>query len=106
MDAMVPVAGDAALADAATAAVRRGAGMAVVLASFGMAAGWVVGGVHGAGAGLLLVGAARNALRARADWRSPDESMRAEAAKSATMAIAGIALGGYLIYDARSRREG
>jgi len=77
-------------------ASRTSAGVALLLAGSGAVAGWLMGGGWGAGAGLLLVGAARNGYRAKSLWTAD----RAEAAKCATMAVAGAAGGGYLAYRA------
>jgi hypothetical protein len=88
------------------AAVRRGAGVALVLAGTGLAAGWLLGGAWGAGAGFILVGAARNGWRAQELWPSANPAEREEAAKSATMAVVGGVIGAYLAYRAtRSSRE-
>ena len=84
---------------------RRGAGMALVLAGIGVATGAVFGGAWGAGAGFILVGAARNGWRAKSLWPSVQPGDREEAAKSATMATIGAALGGYLTYRAMKSRK-
>ena len=81
-------------------AVQRGAGVGILLAGTGLAAGWVLGGPWGAGAGFILVGAARNGWRAKQLWPSQQPGEREEAAKSATMAVAGALIGGYLAYRA------
>jgi hypothetical protein len=82
-------------------AARRGAGFGLLIAAGGTVGGYyVLGGVKGAGAGLLLAGALRNSLRAWRGWGGPDPVARAEAAKSATMAVFGAAVGGYLGYTA------
>jgi hypothetical protein len=70
--------------------------VAILLAGSGAIAGWLLGGGWGAGAGLLLMGAARNGYKAKSIWTTD----RAEAAKCATMAVAGAAGGGYLAYRA------
>lgn len=74
--------------------------MALVFAALGGGIGAVVGGPWGLGAGLLLVGAARNALRARQLWSAQAPEDREEAATSATMGVVGAAAGGYLAYRA------
>lgn len=79
---------------------RTTAGIAILLAGAGATAGFVFGGAWGAGAGLLFMGAAQNGYRAKTGWSSADPSVRADAAKSATMALLGAALGGYLAYRA------
>lgn len=82
------------------AAARRGAGIALLLAGTGAAIGWAAGGGWGAGAGLTLVGALRNGARAKSLWASQVPAEREEAAKSATMAVVGAAIGGYFAYRA------
>lgn len=86
-------------------AARRGAGLGLLLAAGGLALGFVVGGVFGAGAGLLGVGAARNGQRARLLWRDPSEEARQEAAKSASMAVVGGAMAVYLAWQSAQRKE-
>lgn len=71
-------------------------GLYIVLVGAGAAAGFLVGGAWGAGAGAMFVGAARNGLRARSEWRTSP----GDAAKSGTLAVLGAALGGYLAYRA------
>lgn len=88
------------------AAAARGAGVALVFAALGGGIGAAVGGAWGFGAGILLVGSARNAIRARQLWTAPDASDREEAAKSATMGIVGAAAGGYLAYQAYRKDRG
>lgn len=85
---------------------RRGAGFGLLLATAGTGAGLWLGGPLGAGAGLLLVGAARNALRATRDWRSPDPLARQEAGTSAALGLFGTLLGGYLGYQVYVKRTG
>lgn len=85
---------------------RRGAGVAVVMAGAGLAVGWLVAGAWGAGAGFVLLGAARNGMRAKQLWSSAQPGDREEAAKSATMAAIGTVLGGYLAYCAHRARNG
>jgi hypothetical protein len=87
-------------------AARRGAGMAVVLSGVGLTAGWLLAGAWGAGAGFVLLGAARNGMRAKQLWSSTQPGDREEAAKSATMAAIGAAVGGYLTYRAARARNG
>jgi len=88
------------------AAMQRGAGIAVVMAGAGLAAGWLLGGAWGAGAGFIFVGAARNGWRAKELWPSANPADREEAAKSATMAVVGGVIGAYLAYRAtRGPRE-
>jgi hypothetical protein len=77
-------------------------GVAVVLVGVGAAVGWAAGGGWGAGAGALWVGAARNGLRARSQWQTDPSG----AAKTASLAVVGAALGGYLAYRAYRARTG
>lgn len=88
------------------AAAARGAGVALVFAAVGGGIGAALGGAWGLGAGILLVGALRNAVRARQLWGARDESDREEAAKSATMGVVGAAAGGYLAYQAYRKERG
>lgn len=90
------------LTAAAPQAPRRSAGIGIVLAGLGAGAGAYFGGAYGAGAGLLLVGAGRNILRAKRTWGSSDHS---EAVKSGTMALFGLGIGGWLAYKAWEGRE-
>lgn len=87
-------------------AARRGAGFGLILATAGTGAGLWLGGPMGAGAGLLIVGATRNALRATRDWRSPDPVARQEAGTSAALGLFGALLGGYLGYQVYAKRTG
>jgi len=82
--------------------------VALIFAALGAGVGAAVGGAWGLGAGVLLVGSARNAIRARQLWGAPEERDREEAAKSATMGIVGVAAGGYLAYQAyrKDRSDG
>jgi hypothetical protein len=48
-----------------------------------------VGGIWGGIAGLFYAGAARNGYRAARTWASPEESVRTEAVRSATVAVFG-----------------
>jgi hypothetical protein len=76
-------------------------GTAVVMVGLGAALGWAAGGLWGAGAGALWVGAARNGLRSRAQWPTDPSG----AAKTASLAVVGAALGGYLAYRAYHARK-
>lgn len=80
---------------------RTRAGAAVVVAGVGLGAGALLGGLWGAGSGLLFAGAAMNSIRARTLWQSTDPASRSEAVKTTVMAIVGIAGAGYLGYRAR-----
>lgn len=84
---------------------RRAAGVSLLIAAGGAAVGAMVGGVWGAGAGLLAAGALRNGARAKKLWGSADQTERDEAASSVTMAIVGGASAGYLGYRAYQDRR-
>lgn len=98
--------GGLAQADDQYRAARVGAGIGLLLAVTGTGVGFWVGGPLGAGSGLLLVGAARNTLRATRDWRNPDATVRQEAGTSAALALFGALLGGYLGYRVYAKRTG
>lgn len=87
-------------------AARVGAGMGLLLATAGTGLGFWLGGPAGAGAGLLLVGAARNTLRATRGWSDPDPVVRQDAGTSASLALFGSLLGGYLSYKVYAKRTG
>jgi len=81
-------------------------GVGVLLAAAGTGAGFALGGGWGALAGLLLVGATRNAARAASGNRAPDPGGGySEATKSGTMAIFGFGLGGYFAWLASQDRK-
>jgi hypothetical protein len=106
---MLPMAADVAMPPAdgeQYRAARRGAGIGLILATAGTGAGLWFGGPLGAGAGLLLIGSARNTLRATRDWRNPDPLVRQEAGTSAALALFGALLGGYLTYQVYAKRTG
>lgn len=84
----------------------RRAGAAIVFAGVGVGTGALLGGLWGAGSGLLLAGAAMNAYRARTLWASDYASDRAEAVKTTVMAVVGIGVAGYLGYKAKQNRDG
>jgi len=88
------------------AGASRGAGFGVLVAGAAIGAGAVLGGWAGAGAGLLLMGALRNGLRAGRLWSAPSTGERGEAAKNASLAVIGVAAGGYLSYRAYQSRKG
>ena len=81
-------------------ALRRGAARGLVIVAAGLVVGGLIGGPLGAAAGVVGAGAARNTLRAKEGWGDPDPEVRAEAGKSATMAIFGLGIAGMLIYQA------
>jgi hypothetical protein len=86
-------------------AVRRGAAIAILTSTTGLAAGGVIGGPYGAFSGLLLGGAAVNLIRAWRTFRSPDPDLRSEAVKSAIVGVSGLGVAGYLGYLASRRSE-
>jgi hypothetical protein len=90
------------LAPEATA-LRRRAGLGFLLAIGTAGAGAALAGPWGAGAGLLLIGASRNVLRAHQLWSSPES--RAEAGRSGTVALVGFGVGGYCAYRAYQARK-
>lgn len=79
------------------------AGMGFVGVVLGGIAGFALGGIWGAGAGVLGVGAARNGARAYNEWQS--SGVTPEATKSATVALLGLAGAAWLGYNA-TKREG
>jgi hypothetical protein len=81
------------------------AGTAIVLVGAGLDAGALLGGLWGAGSGLLFSGALINAWRARTLWASTAPTDRSEAIKTTVMSIVGIAAGGYLGYKANAKRK-
>jgi hypothetical protein len=87
---------------ASATAPSKSAGTAVVLLGAGALTGLVAGGLWGAGAGALLVGATRNALRAKGEWQSDAGS----AAQAILFALAGMGLGGYCAYKAYQSSTG
>jgi hypothetical protein len=94
---VAPPAGDTAL--------RRGAAKGLLWATAGLVAGGLVAGPLGAAAGVVGVGAVRNTVRAKNGWADPNPEIRAEAGKSATMAIFGIGIAGMLGYYAWQHRD-
>lgn len=86
------------------AAARRSAGLTLLGAAMATGAGAWMGGAFGAGAGLLVFGGVRNALRARSAWVAtpPDTSV---ATRSATLALFGLCAGAYLGYRAYTRKN-
>jgi hypothetical protein len=81
------------------------AGVAIVIAGAGVGAGALLGGLWGAGSGLLFSGALLNAWRARTLWSSPVPTDRSEAIKTTVMSVVGIAAGGYLGYRAHQSKK-
>ncbi len=87
-------------------AARRRAGAAVVLAGVGAGTGALLGGLWGAGSGLLFAGATMNAYRARSLFSTGLDTDRKEAVKSTVMAVLGLGLGSYLGYRAHQSASG
>jgi hypothetical protein len=85
--------------------LATGAGKALIFVTTGLVVGAIAGGPWGAGAGVALVGAIRNLARTKATWSSDRAEDRAEAGKSATMAIFGLGLAGMLGYQAYKQKE-
>jgi hypothetical protein len=83
----------------------RRAGTAIVFAGVGLGAGALLGGLWGAGSGLLFSGAALNALRARTLWASDYADDKKEAVKTTVMAVIGVAAAGYLGYRAKQAKD-
>jgi hypothetical protein len=92
--------------DVSSDAAVRSAGITALLATVAIGTGVAVGGPWGAGAGLLLVGAAANGYRAQKWWSSPEPSEKHEAVVSAVFSAFGIAVGGYMAYKAYEARKG
>lgn len=99
----MPVAPQQLPAAPGPAAASRSAGLSLIGAAVATGVGGWFGGGFGAGAGLLLFGGVRNALRARSAWVSspPDATV---ATRSATLALFGLCAGGYLGYRAYVRK--
>lgn len=74
------------------------AGKTVVLVATAAAIGWFFGRTKGAAAGLLIAGAGFNLYRASKWWASGDAVEREEAGRSATLGLAGLGIGGWLVY--------
>lgn len=83
----------------------RRAGAAIVFAGIGVGTGALLGGLWGAGSGLLFAGAAMNAYRSRALWASDYADDKKEAVKTTVMAVVGIAAAGYLGYKAKAKHD-
>ncbi len=76
-----------------------------MLTGVGVGTGALLGGLWGAGSGLLFAGALSNALRAAVLWRSDYADDRKEATKATIMTVLGVGIGGYLGYRAHQARE-
>ncbi len=84
---------------------RTGAGVGLLLAVTGTAVGAAAGGLWGALAGLLYAGAVRNTYRAARTWADPDDAVRSEAVRSATVAVFGGFMGIVATVQAASRKS-
>ncbi len=78
-------------------------GVSLLLIGAGAAVGGTYGGLIGAGAGMLIAGAAVNAVRAVKNVTQGTPEADREAAISGTFAVAGAGLAFYLLY--RSRKD-
>lgn len=86
--------------DVSQGSATRSAGFTMLFATVALGAGIAAGGPWGAGAGVLLAGAAANVYRAQKWWGSPDPGEKHEAVVSAVFAAFGVGLGGYMAYKA------
>ena len=86
--------------DVSPTSAMRSAGFTALFATVALGAGIAVGGPWGAGAGVLLAGAAVNGYRAQKWWGSPEPSEKHEAVVSAVFAAFGVGVGGYMAYKA------
>lgn len=91
--------------DVSQASAMRSAGFTALLATVALGTGIAVGGPWGAGAGVLLAGAAANGYRAQKWWGSGDPSEKHEAVVSAVFAVFGIGVGGYMAYKAYGAKK-
>lgn len=80
---------------------RTATGIVVVAAGAGI--GYALGKWWGLGAGALLAGGARNAVRAGLNWGGPHD-VHAEAQKSAAVAVFGLGGGAVMAYKAVKSR--
>jgi len=92
----------AAMAPPSSSGSRARAGLIILMTALGTGVGAALGGVNGAGAGFLFTGAARNLYRAQSGLGSDDGS---ESAKSLTLGLLGVALGGYLVYRCFAKKK-
>ena len=76
---------------------RARAGLGLVAAAAGTAAGAIFGGRSGAAIGLVGVGAIRNLFRAQ-HLGSNDAALRGDATRSAALCVVGFGVVGYLVY--------
>lgn len=91
--------------DVSHASAMRSAGFTALFATVAVGAGIAIGGPWGAGAGVLLAGAAANGYRAQKWWGSGDPSEKHEAVVSAVFSVFGIGVGGYMAYKAYGAKK-
>jgi hypothetical protein len=91
--------------DVSEESALRSAGFTALFATLALGAGIAIGGPWGAGAGVLLAGAAANGYRAQKWWGSHDPSEKHEAVVSAVFAVFGVSLGGYMAYKAYQSKK-
>lgn len=91
--------------DVSTGAAVRTAGITALASALALGAGLAMGGPWGAGAGVLLVGAAFNGYRAQKWWGSPDPSAKHEAVVSGVMAALSVGVGGWMVYRAVAKKR-
>jgi hypothetical protein len=93
-------------ADTSPGSAVKSAGFTALFATAALGTGIAVGGAWGAGAGLMLAGAAANVYRAQKWWGSNDPGEKGEAVTSAVFGALGTAVGVYLAYKAFEARSG
>jgi hypothetical protein len=91
--------------DVSSDAAVRSAGVTALFTTVAVGTGIAIGGAWGAGAGVLLAGAAVNGYRAQKWWSSAEPSEKHEAVVSAVFSAFGIAVGGYMAYKAYQDRK-
>ncbi len=91
--------------DVSSQSALRSAGFTALFATVALGAGIAIGGPWGAGAGVLLAGAAVNGYRAQKWWGSPEPSEKHEAVVSAVFATFGVGVGGYMAYKAYNAKK-
>lgn len=91
-------------APAASLPSRTRTGLGVLAAIGAGVAGYAIGGWWGLGAGVLLWGGGRNAVRASRGWGKPAPAHQ-EATKSAAAAVFGLGAGGFCAYKAYEARN-
>lgn len=92
--------------DVSSQSALRSAGFTALFATLALGTGIAIGGPWGAGAGVLLAGAAVNGYRAQKWWGSAEPSEKHEAVVSAVFAVFGVGVGGYMAYKAYHAKKG